>query len=236
LKVSIIQKDGIIRGSFININIIPYSMWIMKLSLDAKNLFFGRLALKHKIALFGSPLSFSHANHELLIQISGVIVGSEQNKKKFIDYFKKSSRVTAFESNKDYIVASYKTSWFTKWLDNKHLIHSAHLSIDFDGTELLTIESFQKLSLIFLFEIFKIKYKAKLISLQKEKSSVIPVLRSSIDLTSEQRFALELALNKGYYKIPRKISVKELSKIARLSYSTFQQHLRKAESKILPSL
>jgi predicted DNA binding protein len=43
-----------------------------------------------------------------------------------------------------------------------------------------------------------------------------------------------LAIKNGYYSSPRKINVKELAKISKLSFSTFQVHLRKAEEKLIP--
>lgn len=209
-------------------------MWVMKVSLDAKKLFLGSLAIKHKVAVFGSPLSFSHDKNGLTLQVSGVLVG--ENKDKFLRDFRKSIRVSAVEDEGDFVVASYRTPALTRWLDNKHLVHSAHLSIDLEGKETLTIESFQKASLLFLLEILKSRYNARLLCIGQRESSSIPVLRSSIRLTGRQRYALELALKNGYYKQPRQVSVKGLSKIANLSFSTFQQHLRKAESKVLPSI
>src|SRR3989339_772370 len=46
--------------------------------------------------------------------------------------------------------------------------------------------------------------------------------------------SLEMAYEKGYYTYPRQISIKGLAKIAKLGISTFQEHLRKAELKMLP--
>ncbi len=39
----------------------------------------------------------------------------------------------------------------------------------------------------------------------------------------------------NYYSYPRKISIEELAKIDKKATSTFQEHLRKAEIKILPN-
>jgi predicted DNA binding protein len=46
--------------------------------------------------------------------------------------------------------------------------------------------------------------------------------------------AMELAIKNGYYHSPRNISVEQLAKLAKLSFSTFQVHLRKAEEKLIP--
>ena len=45
---------------------------------------------------------------------------------------------------------------------------------------------------------------------------------------------MELAINAGYYNYPKKITLPELAKKMKISYSTFQAHLKKAEGKIFP--
>lgn len=53
-------------------------------------------------------------------------------------------------------------------------------------------------------------------------------------ITDKQKAALETAVAHGYYSHPRKTTVEELAKISGLSRSTFQEHLRKAEAKLIP--
>ena len=51
-------------------------------------------------------------------------------------------------------------------------------------------------------------------------------------MTTEQ--GLELACKKGYYSFPKKTNIQELAVLRELSPSTYQEHLRKAESKVMP--
>jgi hypothetical protein len=53
------------------------------------------------------------------------------------------------------------------------------------------------------------------------------------DLTPKQLKAVNLAIENGYFEIPKKINLEELSKQMKLSRTTFLEHLRKAEKKIL---
>ena len=53
-------------------------------------------------------------------------------------------------------------------------------------------------------------------------------------ITDKQKAALETAVAHGYYHYPRKTTVEELAKISGISRSTFQEHLRKAEAKLIP--
>jgi len=56
------------------------------------------------------------------------------------------------------------------------------------------------------------------------------------ELTQKQKRALEIAINNGYYDYPKKIKMEKLAKIMGVSYSTYQQHLKTAEGKIVPSI
>jgi predicted DNA binding protein len=53
------------------------------------------------------------------------------------------------------------------------------------------------------------------------------------DLTDRQLAALQLALERGYYEQPRKTSLRDLAERTTVARSTFEEHLRKAENKLL---
>jgi len=56
------------------------------------------------------------------------------------------------------------------------------------------------------------------------------------ELTPRQLEAIQLAYRKGFYYYPRKVHIAELAGEARLSRSTYQEHLRLAEIKLIRSL
>lgn len=53
------------------------------------------------------------------------------------------------------------------------------------------------------------------------------------DLTDRQLAALRLALDAGYYEQPRGSSIRDLADRTSVSRSTFEEHLRKAENKLV---
>lgn len=55
-------------------------------------------------------------------------------------------------------------------------------------------------------------------------------------LTALQKRAFELAVKEGYYGIPKKTNLRALAKMMKVSLATFQKHLQKAESKIIPDI
>lgn len=56
------------------------------------------------------------------------------------------------------------------------------------------------------------------------------------ELTGKQSFALLIALSRGYYEIPKKVSTDEIAKSLDLPRTTYEEHLRKAESKVMKAV
>ncbi|MCU4719122.1 helix-turn-helix domain-containing protein [Halapricum hydrolyticum] len=64
-------------------------------------------------------------------------------------------------------------------------------------------------------------------------SMLAPVDRLFEDLTERQLAALRLALESGYYEQPRGTSLRKLAEQTAVARSTYEEHLRKAENKLL---
>jgi len=68
---------------------------------------------------------------------------------------------------------------------------------------------------------------------QLPHSMLAPVDRLFDALTDRQLAALRFALEEGYYEQPRGTSLRELAEQTAVARSTFEEHLRKAENKLL---
>lgn len=55
-------------------------------------------------------------------------------------------------------------------------------------------------------------------------------------LTEKQSLALISALSQGYYRVPKKVTTDEIASTLGVPRTTYEEHLRKAESKILYAL
>ena len=74
--------------------------------------------------------------------------------------------------------------------------------------------------------------EARLLSLKEEKVDMF--LSSAFsNLSKKQANAVKKAVALGYYDFPRKISLEELAKKEGVNESTFREHLRKAEGRIM---
>ncbi len=87
-------------------------------------------------------------------------------------------------------------------------------------------ETLQKL----LMSVEKLSKGSKILSLTRLK----PKPESAIStLTDKQRKALLTAYGLGYYEVPRRVSSEEIAKLLNIDRSTFTEHLRKAEKRIV---
>ncbi|MFT4923464.1 MAG: putative DNA binding protein [Haloarculaceae archaeon] len=75
--------------------------------------------------------------------------------------------------------------------------------------------------------------KTSISETQIPHSMLAPASQLFEDLTDRQLAALQLALERGYYEQPRKSSLRELAEQTAVARSTYEEHLRKAENKLL---
>ncbi|WP_418285617.1 helix-turn-helix domain-containing protein [Halorubrum sp. DTA46] len=64
-------------------------------------------------------------------------------------------------------------------------------------------------------------------------SMLAPANQLFEDITDRQLAALQLALERGYYEQPRETSLRDLADQTVVARSTYEEHLRKAENKLL---
>jgi len=209
-------------------------MWVAKIRFSSKGTLIGSKTSQYKVAMLGFPLSYYYDKNHISVQIVATLFGKDIDKKKLVKALKKDSRVINLELNKDFAVGIIREPSYMKCVYNKDIIHVAPALISDEGYEVVTIGSFKREILIKVSKLLEEKYSGKLISIRQTKLNSISIMRLRPDLTDKQRCAIELAIKNGYYHSPRKIDVKTLAKLSKLSFSTYQVHLRKAEQKLIP--
>jgi predicted DNA binding protein len=68
------------------------------------------------------------------------------------------------------------------------------------------------------------------------ESFLISIANLLGELTEKQMQALILAMENGYYRVPKKVTTEEIARIQGVPRTTYEEHLRKAESKVLSSV
>lgn len=211
-------------------------MWVAKIKFDSKGTLIGTKAVTHHVDLFGFPLSYEPSDEAIIVHITGTIFGTEKNKKDFVVSLKKEKRVLHFELNKDFFIGTIKEPLFAQPAYDKDIFYLSPAHISEKGFELIHIGAFEKKSLLKVMDALEKNRNGELLQIGEEKVGSISIFKLRAELTAKQRRAMELAIKHGYYHSPRKIDLQQLAKLAKLSFSTYQVHLRKAESKVMPYL
>lgn len=209
-------------------------MWVAKIKFSGEGTLIGSKTPKHEINLFGFALSYFYEKDWIIVHITGTIVGKEEDKKRFVKELKKEDRVIDLELNDDYFIGTIKEPMYTKDIYNKNIIHLAPALISEQGYEVITIGCFKREPLNKVIKILQKERGGRLISIQQKRIKSISVMKLHPDLTTKQKQAMELAIKHGYYSVPRKVNLPTLARMAKINYSTFQVHLRKAEQKLIP--
>jgi predicted DNA binding protein len=164
----------------------------------------------------------------------------EIKKKKFIADLKSDKRITNLEVSGDFFTYEIKLS---KEGEHVMLYHSKEIFFvkpvvnHFDGHEYWEVASWKKEELQkFIISLKKHMNTCTIMKIEKSPLTDVYFPNVMPKLSSHQKKALGLAYENGYYKYPRDINLEQLAKIAKVSVSTFQEHLRKAELKLLPAI
>lgn len=219
-------------------------MWSLKIKVREKGNIYGEKTVRHKVKVYFYSQNHYEESGKVYFVASGIIEGDEKQKKKFLTDLKNDKKVAYIEWNNDFFVCTYfeqKTSEraeAVKVAYNPRLIFLKPAIIDEEGWEDWEIASTRRQDL----EVF-VKYartlqnvESQLFYLKQQKISSLMIYAMLPKLTGQQKTALILAVENGYYGYPRKITLEQLAKQMKLSVSTFQFHLAKAEGKLVPFL
>lgn len=168
-----------------------------------------------------------------------ILQGKEEDKKKFIQAFKKEKSILKFEQKGNFILTlEKKPRWMAAYMPlwDKRLIQTKPVIQKTDGTEIWEMACWDKEPLIQILERLPEEFKIKIKSIEQTKIDEIFFPHISPKLSDKQNETINLAVSLGYYNFPRKINLDGLAKRLKLSKPTVQQHLRTAEKKMIPFL
>jgi len=171
---------------------------------------------------------------------SHLLVGSTDSKKEYIKALKKDKRVKELDVNGDLTVeliekkASDVDLSVYKAFYNPEIILSKPGFVDSDGWEYFEFVSWNRSAINKVINAVKKHYNGELLKLKKTSKYEIYMPKILPKLSKKQKGALSVAVKEGYYGFPRKKELKDLAKISKISFSTFREHLRKAENKMIP--
>lgn len=206
-------------------------MWSVKFEFDGSNIFLGNISKKYNIILTGYNISSYQKNKELYVNIVGNIKGELKDKKLIFNHLKNSKYVKKIEMNNDFLMVLIKEDPEFMPFDSPYFIYASPVIIE-NGIYHYHLASWYREEIEKLLKYVRNNFKCKLQMIKDEKIKNISLIGIQPNLTAKQKKAYELAVDNGYYEYPKKIELKQLAKISKISYSTYQQHLKYAEKKL----
>lgn len=213
-----------------------YGMWVAKFKLK-HNCILGNRCIKYNLTLQTVILNISKKGELVHTYSMNIMQGTKKEKKEFIESLKKDKNVIKIEESKDTFFLLEKQKSKAGGAYTQDVFFIKPVLIDDLGYEHWEVASLKKETLMrYINKTKKEMQEFRLLKITEEKTSDIFFPKLIPDLTPLQKEIIDIAIKKGYYEIPKKIDMRGLAKIKGISHSTFQEHLKKAEKKILPSL
>jgi predicted DNA binding protein len=214
-------------------------MWVTKIRLVDKKCIWATRCKKFGIYDYQYPLGFYKVKEGLALIMYHILEGKDKDIKYYIKDVKKDKRIKKLEVKKNFIVSlaiekrTKKELKAFEALYNKKLIY-VKPGINYpDGSETWEIASFDRKDITKLINFIEKYYQGELLFLKQIKVPKIFIPQIMPELTEKQWEAFKIASEQGYYEFPRKTNLHKLAKLAKISRPTFEEHLRKAEIKLL---
>ena len=216
-------------------------MWITKLQLKHKDCPIVNRCIKFGVIILSYPTNWYERNGVKFATTTCYFQTSDETKKAgFIDDLKSDKRVTKLEASGDifsYEINLGKRGEHVMLYYNKQIFFVKPTVNSTDGHEYWEVASWDQKSLKHFIKTLGSRMDfCKVLKFEKSDLTDIYFPNVMPKLTKNQKKAIELAYSKGYYSYPRKITLEGLAKISKVGISTYQEHLRKAELKLLPAI
>ena len=225
--------------NFLNIRLSSIFMWVAKFKLKDDKDIYTSLCKKYDIEFYAYPYTNFIKNKKINLVVGGIISGLGNNKKRFINELRKDKRVKTIDRYHDFIIVhvqhplSRESKAEIGIFYNPQYIIVKPVHASSDGWEYWEVACLDRKELNKLVKIAEENYHGKLFSIMEEKVKGITSLGLMPGLTDKQNEILRIAYKKGYYGYPRKVTINQIAKEVKKSYSTVQEILRRAESKMI---
>jgi predicted DNA binding protein len=211
-------------------------MWVLKLETSHHGTVVANLAKKYRISFSGYPIKFNKTSSHLVVQVCGFVNVKKERQKQLLKKIKKEKVFEKIYINNDFIIASIKLPLWLTVLYSPDIIFIKPQNYTYDGKEIMELASWSKEPLMNLVKVYKKKYNTRILIFAKRNIKNISLISLHPELTDKQKLALKLAVENGYYEFPKKITLKKLAKLMKVSFSTYHAHLSKAESRFIPEM
>ena len=211
-----------------------FVMWVAKIRLK-HDCIIGNRCKKFKVVMQSLDLNEEKKNNKVLTSSIHQLVGNEKNIKRLVNDLKRDKKTEFIEFNGQtlFLVETAKKKPVSHF--SKKMFFVKPVVIDAQGNEHWEIASHLKEELMgFINKVKPLVNEFDLLSLKNTSLQNVYFPKVMPNLTVLQKKALELAIKEGYYEAPKKTNLRALAMLSKVSLATYQKHLQKAESKVIP--
>jgi predicted DNA binding protein len=217
-------------------------MWITRLKIR-HDCIIGNRCKKFGITTTGTPFNVFIKDNTTYSPQLHTLEGDKEKVKEFLNDFKKDRKVSNLEveGNNIFFIEIQKTKKITSSVYARlgpKIIFVKPVFVGKDGYEYWEVASWSKHILTDFIKSIR-KEVTKEVNVEKiEQTKLTDIYFSHLmpNLTENQKKAIYIAFEKGYYHWPKKTDFNKLAKIMKISVSTYREHLKKAEQKLMPDL
>jgi len=211
-------------------------MWIAKIKLKHECIL-GDRCEKYKVTLQSVAFSVFKQNGKTVTSSMHYMSGVPKNIDNFVKDLKKDKNVINVDRKGDMFFLLEKADVKAVAFYTPKIIFVKPVLVRSDGYEIWEIGSWEKTEVSkFISEVEKKIKNFNLLKFHKVDIDNVFFPKLMPNLTAKQKRAIELAIQEGYYKSPRKTDLRKLAKLMGVSLATFQQHLRASEEKLMPNI
>lgn len=212
-------------------------MWILKLKIK-HDCTIGNKCEKFGVISYSIPLGNWVENGVNYTSERHTLGGDSKKIKSFVRDLKKDNRLTNLEvdNNTLFFIGKNKGEKIPSSFYNQKMFFTKPVFVDKEGFEFWEVASWNRRILEeFLDKLEKQKdIHTEMLSFKNTKLNDVYFPAVMPQLTEKQKRAFELAVEQGYYDIPKRTELKKLAKLLGISLATYQEHLKRAEAKIIP--
>lgn len=214
-------------------------MWVARLKLKDDEDIYSPLCIKYKMEFFAVPYTHYTKKKKVNLLVGGIISGTKENKNAFEKGLLQDKRVQKIERYRDFIIVhaqhplSREARAEIRVFYNPQYVRVKPVHVASDGWEYWAVASTNRNELNKLVQAARKHYHGILFSMKQETLHGVTSLQLAPLLTEKQLEAVKIAFKEGYYEYPRQLTLPELAQALKKSYSTFHEHLSRAENKLI---
>lgn len=212
-------------------------MWVLKLKIK-HNCTIGNRCERFQVISYSLPLGNWTEKRFNYTSERHTLEGDEKRIKAFIKDIKKDSRIINLEVDKNtlFFMGKSKDKKIPSSFYNPKMFFTKPVFVDNSGYEFWEVASWDRHILAGFLDKLERQKDIEIEMLSFKDTKLNDVYFPSIlpQMTEKQKRAFELAVEKGYYDIPKRTDLKKLAKLMNISLATYQEHLKRAEAKIIP--